>query len=79
LSAVFFLNRRGADAREPRRLSVVDGAFALLPYTNLSRIRKFPDAFPAVAQLMSDVAAFDLPRAPLPQMIESVEKLSLSV
>jgi len=74
LSALFFLNRNGAGS-EATRLSPVDGAFALLPYTNLSRIQRFPEAFKTVAALMSDVPAFDLPRAPLPQMVEKLQSI----
>ena len=74
LNAVFFLNRKGAGA-EAQKLSPIDGAFALLPYTNLARIQRFPDAFKTVAALMSDVPAFDLPRAPLPQMIEKLQSI----
>ena len=74
LSTVFFLNRNGAGA-EVQRLAPVDAAFALLPYTNLARIQRFPDAFKTVAALMSDVPAFDLPRAPLPQMIDTLQSI----
>ncbi len=79
LSAVFFLNRNGAARGKATRLSPVDGAFALLPYTNLSRTRKFPQAFKPVAALMSEVPGFDIPREPLPKMVERVESLVSSL
>jgi hypothetical protein len=78
LSAVFFLNRNGGGSK-PARLREVDAAFALFPYTNLSRIRTFPEAFPVVAKLMSEVPAFDLPRAPIAAMIATVESLTATV
>ena len=78
LSAVVFLKRKGApaDARGPTPLTPADAALALMPYTNLMRTLSFPEALAPIATLMSAVPAWDLPRAPLPEMIESVERLT---
>jgi hypothetical protein len=77
LDTTFFLKRNGAPANgSPQRLSSVDAAFALLPYTNLVRTQPFTQAFRAVAELMTSVAGYDLPRAPIAQMVASVEEIA---
>ena len=77
LSAVIFLKRNGAPAVQgPSRLVPAEAAIALMPYTNLVQKLSFPEALAPIAELMSVVPAWDLPRAPLPEMIESVEKLA---
>ena len=78
LSAVIFLKRNGApqDVTGPTRLVPANAAISLMPYTNLVRQLSFPDALAPIAELMSVVPAWDLPRAPLPEMIESVERLA---
>ena len=78
LSAIVFLKRNGApaDAEGPTRLIPANAAIALLPYTNLVRTLAFSEALAPVATLMSEVPAWDLPRAPLSEMIESVEQLA---
>ena len=78
LSAVIFLKRNGAphDVAGPTRLVPANAAIALMPYTNLVRSRSFPEALAPIAELMSAVPAYDLPRAPLSEMIESVERLA---
>jgi hypothetical protein len=48
---------------------------SLLPYTNLVRTQPFPTAFPPVAELMSKTPAWDLARAPLAEMIATVNRL----
>jgi hypothetical protein len=76
LDALFFLKRNGAptDTRA-QRLSPAHAAMSLLPYTNLVRTQSFPTAFAPVAELMSRTAAWDLARAPLPEMISTVNHL----
>ncbi len=78
LSAIVFLKRRGApaDAAGPTRLNPADAALSLMPYSNLMRTLPFPEALAPIATLMSAVPAWDLPRGPLPEMIESVELLT---
>ncbi|HEX5577313.1 MAG TPA: hypothetical protein VFX40_03000, partial [Gemmatimonadaceae bacterium] len=78
LSAVIFLRRNGApqDTVGPTRLVPANAAISLMPYTNLVRHLSFPEALAPIAELMSVVPAWDLPRAPLPEMIESVERLA---
>jgi hypothetical protein len=78
LSAVIFLRRNGApvDASGPTPLRDVDAALSLLPYTNLVRTLPFNEALAPIATLMSRVPAWDLPRGPLPEMIDSVERVS---
>lgn len=76
LSALFFLRRNGAPTDvASNRLSPAHAAMALLPYTNLGRTRPFPIAFPRIAELMSVTPAWDLTRAPLPEMIATVTRL----
>jgi hypothetical protein len=77
LSAVIFLKRNGApkDTTGPTPLTGAEAALSLLPYTNLVRTLPFSEALAPIATLMSQVPAWDLPRAPLPDMIESVERL----
>jgi hypothetical protein len=76
LDALFFLNRNGAATDTPsQRLSPAHAAMSLLPYTNLVRTQSFPRAFPPVAELMSRTPAWDLARAPLPEMIATVNRL----
>ena len=78
LSAVIFLKRNGAppDTRGPSALNPADAALALLPYTNLVRTLPFPQALAPIGTLMAAVPAWDLPRAPLTEMVESVERLA---
>ena len=77
LSGVFFLKRNGGVTDRPSNLlDAAHGAMALLPYTNLVRTRPFPEAMAAVANLMSSVPAWDLPRRPLSEMVATVESLT---
>jgi hypothetical protein len=77
LSAVIFLKRSGApqETTGPTRLVPANAAISLMPYTNLVRQLSFPDALAPIGELMSLVPAYDLPRAPLSEMIESVERI----
>ena len=76
LDALFFLNRNGAAIDTPaQRLTPAHAAMSLLPYTNLVRTQSFPTAFAPVAELMSKTRAWDLARAPLPEMIATVNRL----
>ncbi|HMA21105.1 MAG TPA: hypothetical protein VKO87_09895 [Gemmatimonadaceae bacterium] len=77
LSAVFFLKRLGSTVNAPpRHLPSAHAAVALLPYTNVVRNLAFLEALAPVASLMSTVAAWDLPQRPLPEMIDTVERLT---
>lgn len=77
LSAMFFLKRSGAAPDgPPRRLVRAHAAVALLPYTNIVRSRQFSAALAPAAELMADLPAWDLPRAPLPEMVVSVERIA---
>jgi hypothetical protein len=76
LDALFFLKRNGASAdTRAQKLSPAHAAMSLLPYTNLVRTQPFPAAFAPVAELMSKTKAWDLARAPLPEMIATVNRL----
>lgn len=77
LSAVIFLRRNGAPEGVvgPTLLNPARAAIALLPYTNLVRNLSFPEALAPVADMMSQVPGYDLPRAPLAEMVASVERL----
>lgn len=76
LDVLFFLKRNGAPAdKAAHRLTPAHAAMSLLPYTNLVRTQPFPTAFPPVAELMSKTKAWDLARAPLPEMIATVNRL----
>ncbi len=77
LRAVIFLRRNGApeDVDGPTMMNAARAAIALLPYTNLGRNLAFPDALAPIADLMSVVPAYDLPRAPLTEMVASVERV----
>jgi hypothetical protein len=79
LAGIFFLGRLGADQNEiaPAQLLPAHAAMAILPYTNLIRRMSFAEAFRPVAELMSRVPAWDLPRAPLNEMVWSVNHLVL--
>jgi hypothetical protein len=50
---------------------------AIFPYSNLARRFSFSEAFRPVGELMSRVPAWDLPRAPLEEMVQSVNRLVL--
>lgn len=77
LAALFFLKRRGAPPLEgPAPLSHIDAAFALLPYTNLIRSKSFTEAFRKTSELTSEVRAWDLPRAPIAEMVATVTRLT---
>jgi hypothetical protein len=77
LASLFFLKRNGAPPLEaPAPLSHIDAAFALLPYTNLIRSRSFMEAFRATSELTSKVQAWDLPRAPIAEMVSNVTRLT---
>ncbi len=77
LSAMIFLKRNGAVTDgPPRRLVSAHAAVALLPYTNIVRTRQFSSALVPVADLMAGLPAWDLPRAPLSEMISSVEHIA---
>lgn len=77
LSALFFLKRRGAPPLDgPASLSQIDAAFALLPYTNLIRSKSFTEAFRKTSELTSAVRAWDLPRAPIAEMVANVTRLT---
>ena len=77
LAALFFLKRNGAPSLEgPAPLSQIDAAFALLPYTNLIRSRSFMEAFRKTSEVTSAVRAWDLPRAPIAEMVASVARLT---
>ena len=79
LSAIFFLKRSGAASEgAPQRLVRAHAALALLPYTNIVRSRPFSAALAPVAELMAKLPAWDLPRAPLREMISSVESLAFA-
>ena len=76
LDALFFLKRNGAATdTHAQRLTPAHAAMSLLPYTNLVRTQPFPTAFAPVAELMSNTPAWDLARAPLPEMIATVNRL----
>ncbi len=77
LAGIFLLNRMDADpeAIGPTRLNPAHAAMAILPYSNLIRKLPFEEAFGPVAELMSRVPAWDLPRAPLDEMVETVNRL----
>lgn len=79
LAGIFFLSRTGApeETTAPTPLLPAHAAMAILPYTNLVRRFSFPEAFPPVAEMMSRVPAWDLPRAPLEEMVRSVNHLVL--
>jgi len=79
LAGIFFLGRRGAseESTAPAQLSPAQAAMAILPYTNLIRRLSFGEAFRPVADLMSRARAWDLPRAPLDEMVRSVNQLVL--
>jgi hypothetical protein len=79
LAGIFFLNRLGADDQTlaPTPLLPAHAAMAILPYTNLIRRFSFQEAFLPVGELMSRVPAWDLPRAPLDEMVRSVNQLVL--
>jgi hypothetical protein len=79
LAGVFFLSRTGAssEATSPTKLLPAHAAMAILPYSNLIRRFSFSEAFPPVGELMSRVPAWDLPRAPLEEMVRSVNQLVL--
>jgi hypothetical protein len=77
LAALFFLKRSGAPPLEaPSRLSHIDAAFALLPYTNLIRSRSFIEAFRKTSEVTSAARAWDLPRAPITEMVADVARLT---
>jgi hypothetical protein len=77
LAALFFLKRSGASRLErPAPLSNIDAAFALLPYTNLIRSKSFTEAFRKTSELTSGVRAWDLPRAPIAEMVANVTRLT---
>lgn len=75
LTAVVFLKRNGASPDAIQKLNPAQAAMALLPYTNLVRTRTFPEALAPVARLMSKTSSWDLPRAPLSEMIAAVNGL----
>jgi hypothetical protein len=75
LTAVVFLNRNGAATDAMQKLNPAQAAMALLPYTNLVRTRSFPEALAPLAVLMSKTSSWDLPRAPLSEMIAAVNGL----
>jgi hypothetical protein len=76
LTAIVFLARLNATA-EPaalQRLAPVDGALALLPYSNL-RKTSFPAALSRLAPLAETVPIYDLGRGPLDAMIARLNRL----
>lgn len=77
LSAIFFLKRSGAapGGTKAQRLTPAHAAMALLPYTNLVRTQPFPSALAPVAELLARAPAWDLPRAQLPEMVATVNRL----
>jgi hypothetical protein len=79
LAGIFFLSRLGYDQKDtaPTRLLPAHAAMAILPYSNLIRRLSFSDALRPVGELMSRVPAWDLPRAPLEEMVQSVNRLVL--
>jgi hypothetical protein len=79
LAGIFFLSRSGAspEATSPTKLLPAHAAMAIFPYSNLARRFSFSEAFRPVGELMSRVPAWDLPRAPLEEMVQSVNRLVL--
>ncbi len=79
LAGIFFLNRLGSDQKDsaPTRILPAHAAMAILPYGNLIRRLGFSEALRPVGELMSRVPAWDLPRAPLEEMVQSVNQLVL--
>ncbi len=79
LAGILFLSRIGAaeDATAPTRLLPAHAAMAIFPYSNLARRFGFSEAFRPVGELMARVPAWDLPRAPLAEMVKSVNQLVL--
>ena len=79
LAGIFFLSRLGFDQKDtaPTGLLPAHATMAILPYSNLIRRLSFSDALRPVGELMSRVPAWDLPRAPLEEMVQSVNRLVL--
>lgn len=79
LAGIFFLSRTGAPDQStvPTPILPAHAAMAILPYSNLIRRFSFSEAFRPVGELMSRVPAWDLPRAPLEEMVKSVNQLVL--
>ena len=77
LAALIFLGRRGSSAGSAKleRLEPAHALLALLPYSNIIR-RVLPgEAIRRISPLADVVAAYDLGRGPLEEMVQSVEQL----
>jgi hypothetical protein len=76
LAAIVFLARLNASVEpaELRLLAPVDGALALLPYSNL-RKASFPSALSRLAPLAETVPIYDLGRGPVDAMIARLDRL----
>lgn len=76
LKLIVFLGRRGAASTEiPSRLNPAEALMALLPYSNRATNGDPGPAIRALSPLCDRVPAYDLSRAPLPQMIAAVRRL----
>jgi hypothetical protein len=77
VAACIFLARRGVQVTPGTlpKLSPADAMLALLPYSNLIRSLDMGTVIDRVAPLAAAVPAYDLSRAPLPDMIAIIERL----
>lgn len=75
LAACVFLARRTAGPSTAGRLPEAEASLALVPYANLIHRRDLGTVLEHVSPLASAVAMYDLPRAPLPEMIAAIEAL----
>jgi len=76
LAAIVFLSRYNAQPEPARlkRVAPVDGAIALLPYSNLSKLT-FTAALSRMAPVAETVPIYDLGRGPLDAMIAELNRL----
>ena len=76
LGAIVFLSRYNARPEPARltRLASVDGAIALLPYSNLRNVT-FATALSRMAPLAETVPIYDLGRGPIDAMITALNRL----
>jgi hypothetical protein len=76
LAAIVFLSRYNAKAgpAELHAISAVDGAIALMPYSNLREV-PFPEALSRIAPVAEHVPIYDIGRGPLDAMIGELNRL----
>jgi hypothetical protein len=76
LAAIVFLSRYNAQPEPARvtRVTPVDGAIALLPYSNLTKV-PFAAALSRMAPIAETVPIYDLGRGPLDAMIAELNRL----